>query len=49
MRESAKDSAFKKSKDGRTYLTVGDKTIIKRHVNQLFVRGDNVVMVALVD
>ena len=30
-------------------MTVGDKTIIKRHVNQLFVRGDNVVMVALVD
>ena len=49
VRESAKEGAFEKSKDGRTYMTVGDKTIIKRHVNQLFVRGDNVVMVALVD
>ena len=49
MRESATEGTFEKSKDGRTYMTVGDKTIIKRHVNQLFVRGDNVVMVALVD
>ena len=32
-----------------TFVTVGSKTIVKRHVNQLFVRGDNVVMVALVD
>ena len=32
-----------------TFLTVGSQTIIKRHVNQLFIRGDNVVMVAIVD
>ncbi len=30
-------------------VTAGSKSILKRHVNQLFIRGDNVVMVSIVD
>ena len=49
--ETEKDISVKVSAvpPGPTIVKVGSQEILQRHVNQLFIRGDNVVMVSLVD